>query len=176
MNLAWVGRASTCTTGRARSRLRSERHKPGLRVATPDNPAAIDIVVARTPATVTELGGVAAVRSRISYGVNQLNRALATSDVPAGVHVVNSHEPQATGVPGENAGTLLNMLSNPRNLSLGLMDNAQRAAFGADLVAPVADIPPEDSFGQADHPRKPGDSRKAPYPPQVHRAGCGASP
>ncbi|MFD6551544.1 hypothetical protein, partial [Streptomyces sp. NPDC058398] len=85
-------------------------HKPGLRIATPDNPAAIDIVVAYTPATVTELGSVAAVQSRIDYGVNQLNRALATSYVPASVHVVNTYQTQATGFASENAGTLLIMI------------------------------------------------------------------
>jgi hypothetical protein len=127
-------------------------HKPGLRVATPDNPAAIDIVVAYTPATVTELGSVAAVRSRIDYGVNQLNRALATSYVPASVHVVNTYQTQATGVPRENAGTLLNMISNPLNPTLGATAAAQRLAFGADLVALIAAIPPEDSSGQANLP------------------------
>ncbi|WP_405916405.1 M12 family metallo-peptidase [Streptomyces sp. NBC_00728] len=131
-------------------------HKPGLRVATPDNPAAIDIVVAYTPATVTELGSVGAVQGRINYGVNQLNRALATSGVPASVHVVHSYQTQATGVPRENAGTLLSRISNPANLTLGATAAAQRAAFGADLVALVAAIPPEDSSGQADLPNPAG--------------------
>ncbi|MFF3616026.1 reprolysin-like metallopeptidase [Streptomyces sp. NPDC002580] len=130
----------------------SKPHKPGLRVATPDNPAAIDLVVAYTPETVTELGGVAAVQSRIDYGVNQLNRALATSRVPASVHVVNTYQTQATGVPRENAGTLLNMISNPTNVTLGITAAAQRAAFSADLVALIAAIPPEDSSGQANLP------------------------
>ncbi|MGQ4374309.1 reprolysin-like metallopeptidase [Streptomyces sp. SAS_267] len=131
-------------------------HKPGLRIATPDNPAAIDIVVAYTPATVTELGSVAAVQSRIDYGVNQLNRALATSYVPASVHVVNTYQTQATGVARENAGTLLNMISNPANLTLGATAAAQRAAFGADLVALIAAIPAEDSSGQANLPTPAG--------------------
>ncbi|WP_406373882.1 M12 family metallo-peptidase [Streptomyces sp. NBC_00647] len=131
-------------------------HKPGLRIATPDNPAAIDIVVAYTPATVTELGSVAAVQSRIDYGVNQLNRALATSYVPASVHVVNTYQTQATGVPRENAGTLLSMISSPTNLTLGATAAAQRAAFGADLVALIAAIPAEDSSGQANLPTPAG--------------------
>ncbi|MFD5814867.1 reprolysin-like metallopeptidase [Streptomyces sp. NPDC127038] len=135
---------------------RSVRPQPGRRIATPDNPAAIDIVVAYTPATVTELGSVSAVQSRIRYGVNQLNRALATSEVPASVHVVNTYQTQATGVARENAGTLLSMLSNPANTTLGLTAAAQRTAFGADLVALIAAIPPEDSSGQANLPNPAG--------------------
>ncbi|MFI0967445.1 reprolysin-like metallopeptidase [Streptomyces sp. NPDC021080] len=131
-------------------------HRPGLRVATPDNPAAIDIVVAYTPATVTELGSVSAVQSRIRYGVNQLNRALATSHVPASVHAVSTYETQATGVARENAGTLLSMISNPANPTLGVTAAAQRTAFGADLVALIAAIPPEDSSGQANLPNPAG--------------------
>ncbi|WP_339130843.1 reprolysin-like metallopeptidase [Streptomyces sp. f51] len=142
---------------------RSVRPQPGLRVATPENPAAIDIVVAYTPATVTELGSVAAVQSRIRYGVNQLNRALATSEVPASVHVVNTYQTAATGVARENAGTLLSMISNPANLTLGATAAAQRTAFGADLVALIAAIPPEDSSGQANlpNPAGPGTSNNA---------------
>ncbi|MEU6084625.1 reprolysin-like metallopeptidase [Streptomyces sp. NPDC047108] len=126
--------------------------KPGLRIATPDNPAAIDIVVAYTPASVTELGSVAAVQARIRYGVNQLNRALATSGVPASVHVVNTYQTQPTGVARENAGTLLGMLSNPANPTLGAPAAAQRASSSADLVALLAAIPAEDSSGQANLP------------------------
>ncbi|MFD5516137.1 reprolysin-like metallopeptidase [Streptomyces sp. NPDC127066] len=138
-------------------------HKPGLRIATPDNPAAIDIVVAYTPATVTELGSVSAVQSRIRYGVNQLNRALATSQVPASVHVVNTYETAATGVARENAGTLLSMISNPLNPTLGVTAAAQRTTFGADLVALIASIPAEDSSGQANLPTPagPGTSNNA---------------
>ncbi|MFF0140101.1 reprolysin-like metallopeptidase [Streptomyces sp. NPDC005227] len=131
-------------------------HKPGLRVATPENPAAIDIVAAYTPATVTELGSVAAVKSRIDYGVNQLNRALATSYVPASVHVVHTYQTEATGVPRENAGTLLNMLDDPTNRTLGAPASAQRTAHGADLVALIAAIPEEDSSGQANLPTPAG--------------------
>ncbi|MET7987893.1 MULTISPECIES: M12 family metallo-peptidase [unclassified Streptomyces] len=131
-------------------------HNPDLRVATPDNPAAIDIVVAYTPATVTELGSVAAVQSRIQYGVNQLNRALATSHVPASVHAVNTYQTAATGVARENAGTLLSMISNPLNLTLGVTAAAQRATYGADLVALLASIPAEDSSGQANLPNPAG--------------------
>ncbi|WP_329454138.1 InlB B-repeat-containing protein [Streptomyces sp. NBC_01497] len=126
--------------------------KPGQRAATPDNPAAIDIVAAYTPATVNELGSVSAVLSRIGYGVNQLNRALANSNVPASVHVVNTYQTAATGVPRENVNTLLGMINNPTNTVLGVTANAQRQRYGADLVALLASVPVEDSSGASDLP------------------------
>ncbi|WP_405755631.1 M12 family metallo-peptidase [Streptomyces sp. NBC_01411] len=127
-------------------------HKPGTRAATPNNPAAIDIVAAYTPATVAELGSVSAVVSRINYGVNQLNRALADSNVPASVHVINTYETAATGVHRENVNTLLSMISSPTNTVLGSAAASQRLLYGADLVALFASVPAEDSSGASDLP------------------------
>ena len=126
--------------------------KRALRVATPENPAGIDIVVAYTPATVTELGSVEAVQARIQYGVNQLNRAFASSNVPASVHVVNSYQTQPTGIPRESANSLLDMISNPANQTLGAEAATARQTYSADLVALLASIPVEDSSGRADLP------------------------
>ncbi|MET8583440.1 M12 family metallo-peptidase [Streptomyces collinus] len=120
--------------------------------ATPNAPAAIDIVAAYTPATVATVGSVEAVLSRITYGVNQLNRALAFSGVPASVHVVHTYQTAATNVPRENVNTLLSMISNPTNLTLGSTASAQRQRYSADLVALVAAVPFEDSSGAADLP------------------------
>ncbi|MDX2592936.1 MULTISPECIES: M12 family metallo-peptidase [Streptomyces] len=120
--------------------------------ATPNDPAAIDIVVGYTPATVATAGSVQAVLTRITYGVNQLNRALAFSGVPASVHVVNTYETAATNVPRENVNTLLAMISNPTNLTLGSTASAQRQRYGADLVALIAAVPFEDSSGAANLP------------------------
>ncbi|MFB7254390.1 hypothetical protein [Streptomyces nojiriensis] len=127
-------------------------HKPGLRAATPNDPAAIDIVVAYTPASVEVMGSVQAVLSRISYGVNQLNRALATDNVPASVHVVHTYQTAATGVPRENVNTLLGMISNPANTVLGATAAARRNQYGGDLVALLASVPFEDSSGAASLP------------------------
>ncbi|MER7959824.1 M12 family metallo-peptidase [Streptomyces sp. NPDC096030] len=126
--------------------------KPGLRAATLNDPAAIDIVVGYTPATVATVGSVQAVLSSITYGVNQLNRALAFSNVPASVHVVNTYQTAATNVPRENVNTLLSMISNPANPVLGATAAAQRQTFGADLVALIAAVPFEDSSGAASLP------------------------
>ncbi|MFF3085677.1 M12 family metallo-peptidase [Streptomyces nojiriensis] len=127
-------------------------NRPGLRAATPNDPAAIDIVVAYTPATVEVMGSVQAVLSRISYGVNQLNRALATDNVPASVHVVRTYQTAATGVFRENVNTLLGMISNPANQVLGATAAAQRNQYGGDLVALLAAVPFEDSSGAASLP------------------------
>lgn len=132
-------------------------HKPGLRAATPNAPAAIDLVVGYTPAAVAELGSVAAVQARITYGVNQLNRALASGNVPASVHVVNTYQTTATGVPRENATTLLRMISDPTNTVLGVPAATRRQQYGADLVALLASVPAEDSSGSANLP-EPGPS------------------
>ncbi|MCM2577147.1 M12 family metallo-peptidase [Streptomyces meridianus] len=126
--------------------------KRALQVATPENPAGIDIVVAYTPATVTELGSVAAVQSRIEYGVNQLNRAFASSNVPASVHVVNTYQTEPTGIPRESAGSLLDMIKDPANQTLGAEAATARQTYSADLVALLASIPAEDSSGKADLP------------------------
>ncbi|WP_030197484.1 reprolysin-like metallopeptidase [Streptomyces sp. NRRL S-87] len=126
--------------------------KPGLRAATPNDPAAIDIVVAYTPAAVEVMGSVQAVQSRITYGVNQMNRALAFSNVPASVHVVNTYQTAPTNVPRENVNTLLAMISNPANTVLGATAAAQRNTYGADLVALLASVPFEDSSGAANLP------------------------
>ncbi|CAM5426804.1 M12 family metallo-peptidase [Streptomyces avidinii] len=131
--------------------------RPGLRAATPNDPAAIDIVVAYTPASVAVMGSVQAVLGQITYGVNQLNRALATDNVPASVHVVNTYRTAATGVPRENVNTLLEMIRNPANTVLGATAAAQRQTYGADLVALLASVPFEDSSGAATLP-EPGPS------------------
>ncbi|MFJ5548016.1 M12 family metallo-peptidase [Streptomyces sp. NPDC093225] len=123
--------------------------KPDLRAATPNAPAAIDVVVAYTPATVATMGSVQGVLSRISYGVNGINRALANSNVPASVHVVNTYMTAPTNVPRENVNTLLSMISNPANTVLGATAAAQRQTYGADLVALLAAVPFEDSSGAA---------------------------
>ncbi|MFJ8016285.1 M12 family metallo-peptidase [Streptomyces sp. NPDC096339] len=127
--------------------------KAGLRAAaTPNAPAAIDVVVAYTPATVATVGSVDAVLSTITYGVNQLNRALAFSNVPASVHVVNTYQTAETNVPNENVNTLLSMISNPTNLTLGSTAAAQRQRYSADLVALIAAVPFNDSSGAANLP------------------------
>ncbi|MFJ7158823.1 M12 family metallo-peptidase [Streptomyces sp. NPDC101118] len=126
--------------------------KPGLRAATLNAPAAIDVVVAYTPAAVEVMGSVQAVQSRITYGVNQLNRALAFSNVPASVHVVNTYQTAPTNVPRENVNTLLAMISNPANTVLGATAAATRNQYGADLVALLASVPFEDSSGAASLP------------------------
>ncbi|MFI7358775.1 M12 family metallo-peptidase [Streptomyces avidinii] len=131
--------------------------RPGLRAATPNDPAAIDIVVAYTPASVAVMGSVQAVLGQITYGVNQLNRALATDNVPASVHVVNTYQTAATGVPRENVNTLLEMIRNPANTVLGATAATQRQTYGADLVALLASVPIEDSSGAATLP-EPGPS------------------
>ncbi|MFI1647232.1 M12 family metallo-peptidase [Streptomyces avidinii] len=131
--------------------------RPGPRAATPNDPAAIDIVVAYTPASVAVMGSVQAVQGQITYGVNQLNRALATDNVPASVHVVNTYQTAATGVPRENVNTLLSMIRNPANTVLGATAAAQRQTYGADLVALLASVPFEDSSGAATLP-EPGPS------------------
>ncbi|MFE2166649.1 M12 family metallo-peptidase [Streptomyces sp. NPDC059447] len=127
-------------------------HGQGARAATPNAPAAIDIVVAYTPAAVATAGSVEAVTSTITYGVNQLNRALAFSNVPASVHVVNTYQTAVTNVPNENVNTLLAMISDPTNLTLGSTAAAQRNRYGADLVALIAAVPFNDSSGAASLP------------------------
>ncbi len=116
------------------------------------NPVAIDVVVPYTPPAVAELGGVTEVQARIRYGVSQLNKAFATSHVPASVHVVNSYETAPSGVPDEAAGQMMAKLTNPQDPTLGATAHAKREEFGADLVALLASIPIENSSGQADLP------------------------
>lgn len=128
-------------------------HTPGLSIAaTPENPAAIDVVFAYTPAALAEVGSVAAVNARIAYGVNQVNSALANANVPASLHVVNTYQTQATGVPGENVNTLLGMISNANNTVLGTDAAAQRRTYSADLVALLASVPAQNASGSSSLP------------------------
>ncbi|MFI8449934.1 reprolysin-like metallopeptidase [Streptomyces erythrochromogenes] len=128
-------------------------HKPGLSIAaTPENPAAIDVVVAYTPAALAEVGSVEGVRSRIAYGVNQVNSALANANVPVSLHVVNTYQTQPTGVVGENVNTLLSMISNSNNTVLGVDAAAQRRTYSADLVALLASVPAQNSSGASSLP------------------------
>ncbi|MFE7094876.1 M12 family metallo-peptidase [Streptomyces erythrochromogenes] len=128
-------------------------HKPGMGIAaTPENPAAIDVVVAYTPAALAEVGSAAAVQARIQYGVNQVNSALANANVPASLHVVNTYQTQATGVAGENVNTLLGMISNSNNTVLGTDAAAQRRTYSADLVALLASVPAGNSSGASSLP------------------------
>ncbi|MCZ0990769.1 InlB B-repeat-containing protein [Streptomyces diastatochromogenes] len=130
--------------------------RPGHPEKTPkadnNNPVAIDLLVPYTPAAVTELGGVPEVQARIRYGVSQLNKAFATSHVPASVHVVHSYQTSPSGVANEDANTVLNKLNKRADLTLGATAHAFRDDFGADLVALLASIPAENSSGSADLP------------------------
>ncbi|WP_189183935.1 InlB B-repeat-containing protein [Streptomyces albiflavescens] len=120
--------------------------------ADASNPVAIDIVVPYTPATVTELGGVTEVEARIRYGVSQMNKALAITNVPASVHVVHSYQTLPSGVTNEDVNTLLNKLNNPFDLNIGIPARAARETYGADLVALLASVPIQNSSGAADLP------------------------
>ncbi|MFE0513933.1 reprolysin-like metallopeptidase [Streptomyces sp. NPDC058964] len=120
--------------------------------ADASNPVAIDIVVPYTPATVTELGGVTEVEARIRYGVSQMNKALAITNVPASVHVVHSYQTLPSGVTNEDANTLLSKLNNPFDVNIGVPARAARELYGADLVALLASIPGRFSSGAADLP------------------------
>ncbi|MFD5797910.1 reprolysin-like metallopeptidase [Streptomyces diastatochromogenes] len=130
--------------------------RPGQPEKTPkadnNNPVAIDLLVPYTPAAVTELGGVTEVQARIRYGVSQINKAFATSHVPASVHVVHSYQTSPSGVANEDANTVLNKLNKRADLTLGATAHAFRDDFGADLVALLASIPAENSSGSADLP------------------------
>ncbi|MFJ3306382.1 reprolysin-like metallopeptidase [Streptomyces sp. NPDC086549] len=116
------------------------------------NPVAIDIVVPYTPAAVTELGGVSEVEARIRYGVSQINKAFAVTNVPASVHVVHTYQTLASGVANEDAGTMLDKLDDPQDQTLGAPAHAARELYGADLVALLASIPAQNSSGSADLP------------------------
>ncbi|MEV6836271.1 reprolysin-like metallopeptidase [Streptomyces sp. NPDC051133] len=133
---------------------RSQRSESEQRApkADPSHPVAIDVIVPYTPAAVTELGGVAEVQARIRYGVSQINKALAASHVPASVHVVHSYETPPSGVPNENANTMLNKLNNPGDQTLGAPAHVNRELYGADLVALLASIPIQNSSGSANLP------------------------
>ncbi|MGW6615166.1 InlB B-repeat-containing protein [Streptomyces erythrochromogenes] len=129
-------------------------HKPGLSIAaTPENPAAIDVVFAYTPAALAEVGGsIDAVNARIQYGVNQVNSALANANVPASLHVVGTYQTQPTGMVNENVNTLLGMISNSNNTVLGVDAAAARRASSADLVALLASVPVGNSSGASSLP------------------------
>lgn len=133
---------------------RAER--PGRTEKTPkadnNNPVAIDVLFAYTPAAVTELGGVPEVEARIRYGVSQLNKALATSHVPASVHAVHSYQTTPFGGADESASALLAKLNNRNDLTLGALAHSNRDLYGADLVALLASIPIQNSSGSADLP------------------------
>jgi uncharacterized repeat protein (TIGR02543 family) len=136
--------------------LEPRAHRPGHAEKTPraddNSPVAIDVLVAYTPAAVTELGGVPEVEARIRYGVSQLNKAFATSRVPASVHVVHSYQTTPFGGADPSTSTLLAKLNNRNDLTLGSLAHANRDLYGADLVALLASIPAQNSSGTADLP------------------------
>ncbi|MEU5537416.1 reprolysin-like metallopeptidase [Streptomyces sp. NPDC020362] len=134
------------------SRARRPGHVEKAPKADDNNPVAIDILVPYTPAAVTELGGVPEVEARIRYGASQLNKALATSHVPASVHVVHSYQTSPSGVANEDSSTMLNKLNKRADLTLGATAHANRDLYGADLVALLASIPIQNSSGSADLP------------------------
>lgn len=127
------------------------KHAPRKAVDA-SNPVAIDVLVPYTPAAVTELGGVPEVEARIRYGVSQINKAFAATNVPASLHVVHSYQTQASGVPNENASTILSKLENPFDVNLGVPARLNRELYGADLVALLASIPAANSSGSASLP------------------------